>query len=140
MLVRLIYCSRAQQPIEPALVDEILSAARKYNPPLGITGLLCYSKDAFVQVLEGSRVHVNRLYLKLARDTRHHSLMLLSFSEIEQRKFANWSMAEVALDQLNASIILRHSPLPALEPFTMPGASAERLLEELAESGSIQYR
>ncbi|POZ60409.1 BLUF domain-containing protein [Chromobacterium alticapitis] len=140
MLVRLIYCSRAQQPIEQALVDEILLAARQYNPPLGITGMLCYSRDVFVQVLEGSRAHVNRLYLKLARDARHHSLTLLSFSEIEQRKFANWSMAEVPLDQLNASIILRHSSLPSLEPFTMPGASAERLLEELAESGSVQYR
>ncbi|KIA80698.1 MULTISPECIES: BLUF domain-containing protein [Chromobacterium] len=140
MLVRLIYCSRAQQPIEQALVDDILLAARKYNPPLGITGLLCYSKDVFVQVLEGSRVHVSRLYLKLARDARHHSLTLLSFSEIEQRKFANWSMAEVALDQLNASILLRHSSLPVLDPFIMPGASVERLLEDLAESGTIQYR
>ncbi|WP_047249799.1 BLUF domain-containing protein [Chromobacterium subtsugae] len=140
MLVRLIYCSRAQQPIDQALVDDILSASRKHNPAQGITGLLCYSKDIFMQVLEGSRSHVNRLYLKLARDDRHHSLTLLSFHEIGQRKFANWSMAEVALDKLNASLILRHSPLPALEPFTMPGASAERLLEDLAESGSIQYR
>ncbi|AUH53596.1 blue light sensor protein [Chromobacterium sp. ATCC 53434] len=138
MLVRLIYCSRAQEPVSKALVDEILGAARRNNPAQGITGLLCYSQDIFMQVLEGSRAHVNRLYLKLAHDARHHSLTLLSFQEIEQRKFANWSMAEVALDKLNASLILRHSPLPMLEPFTMPGAGAERLLEDLAESGSIQ--
>ncbi|UTH73930.1 BLUF domain-containing protein [Chromobacterium sp. IIBBL 290-4] len=140
MLVRLIYCSRARQAIDQQLVDDILDASRKYNPALGLTGLLCYGNDVFVQVLEGSSVHVNRLYLKLARDARHHSLTLLSFQEVEQRKFGNWSMAEVALDKLNASLILRHSALPVLDPFVMTGSGVERLLTDLAESGTILYR
>ena len=53
MLVRCLYASRATSPIGEPLVGEILEEARRNNPRYGITGLLCYSGDVFIQVLEG---------------------------------------------------------------------------------------
>ncbi|UGA38646.1 BLUF domain-containing protein [Chromobacterium haemolyticum] len=110
MLVRLTYCSRAHKSIDSDLVDDIMIAARKYNPAQGITGVLCYSKDVFVQSLEGGRAEVNLLYQKLAHDPRHQCLTLLDYQEVEQRRFANWSMAEVMMEKLNASLLLRYIP------------------------------
>ncbi|KMN36141.1 blue light sensor protein [Chromobacterium sp. LK1] len=140
MLVRLTYCSRAHKSIDNDLVDDIMIAARKYNPAQGITGVLCYSKDVFVQSLEGGRAEVNLLYQKLAHDPRHHALTLLDYQEISQRRFANWSMAEVMMDKLNTSLLLRYSAQPRLDPFEQPGASTALLLEALAEAGSTQIR
>ncbi|OWY40111.1 blue light sensor protein [Xenophilus sp. AP218F] len=140
MLVSLTYCSYAKKTIDSELMSDILAAARKHNPEQGITGLLCVSHNIFVQTLEGSRQQVNQLYQKLAKDSRHHSLTLLDYREVEQRRFANWSMAEVMLDKVNASQILRYSTHAKLDPFNQPGSSTVMLLEALADSGTTQFR
>ncbi|AXT45794.1 MULTISPECIES: BLUF domain-containing protein [Chromobacterium] len=140
MLVRLTYCSRAHKSVDSDLVDDIMIAARKYNPAQGITGVLCYSKDVFVQSLEGGRAEVNLLYQKLSHDPRHQCLTLLDYQEVEQRRFANWSMAEVMMEKLNTSLLLRYSAQARLDPFNLPGASTALLLEALAEAGSTQIR
>ena len=51
MLVRLLYASRATQPQNVSVYDSILEQSRAHNPQLGITGILCYSDDVFIQVL-----------------------------------------------------------------------------------------
>ncbi|MDF0606294.1 BLUF domain-containing protein [Neisseriaceae bacterium TC5R-5] len=140
MLVRLIYCSRSLEAITNEMLVSILSSAHCNNPLKGITGLLCYGSDAFLQVLEGGRSEVNRLYLQLAQDTRHKDVMLLDYQEIQQRKFANWAMAKIPLDKMNASLLLRYSERAALNPFIMSGASAELLLDELVASGNLYHR
>ncbi len=51
MLVRLLYASRAAKPITPDLVEAILAKSRQRNPQMGVTGILCFSGDIFMQVL-----------------------------------------------------------------------------------------
>lgn len=136
MLVRLIYASRSDQLISNKLIEDILSAAQVHNPDNGITGLLCYSNNVFVQALEGGREQVNRLFQLLARDSRHHDVTLLQYQEIEQRRFSNWSMARVALDKLNMSQLLRFSETATLDPFAVSGNCTALLLEALADAGA----
>lgn len=135
MLVRLIYCSRAKGPISHEMVDNIIKSAQRHNSEDGITGLLCYSQDVFVQALEGGREQVNRLFQRISHDERNHEVTLLDYSEIDQRQFANWSMARVALDKKNMSLLLRHSATASLDPYGMSGTSAAGLLAELSAAG-----
>lgn len=135
MLVRLIYASRTDESISNTLIEDILSAAQVRNPENGITGLLCYGNNVFVQALEGGREQVNRLFQLLARDARHHDVTLLQYQEIERRRFSNWSMARVALDKLNMSQLLCYSETASLDPFRVSGASTALLLEALADAG-----
>jgi hypothetical protein len=137
MLVRLIYASRAHEAINTRLIEDILSTAQVHNPDNGITGLLCYSNNVFVQVLEGGREQVNRLFQALARDPRHHDVTLLQYQEVAERQYANWSMARVSLDKLNMSLLLRYSDGASLDPFSLSGESTARLLEALAQTGGI---
>jgi hypothetical protein len=137
MLVRLIYASRASEAINTRLVEDILSTAQVHNPENGITGLLCYSDNVFVQVLEGGREQVNRLFQAMARDPRHSDVTLLQYREIDERLYANWSMARVALDKLNMSLLLRYSDGAKLDPFGLSGESTARLLEALAQAGGL---
>ncbi len=77
MLVRLLYASRAPSPLSASVVDSILEQSRKNNPPQGITGMLCFSDDIFLQVLEGSRDTVCELFNTIVRDSRHHGIRIL---------------------------------------------------------------
>ncbi|BEV72707.1 MULTISPECIES: BLUF domain-containing protein [unclassified Paludibacterium] len=140
MLVRLIYASQTAETISAKLIEAILSQAQVHNPANGITGLLCYSQKTFVQVLEGGRTEVNRLFQLLAKDPRHQNVTLLQYEEIAERRYANWAMARVALDKLNMSLLLRFSDSPQLDPYSVSGESTARLLEALAEAGALGTR
>jgi hypothetical protein len=138
MLVRLIYASRSASPVTSELVESILAQSRQYNLTTGITGVLCVCHgDMFMQVLEGSREEVNKLYGKLLRDPRHTDVTLLEYAQINERRFHGWRMGRVDLDNLNTGTILRYSEGPVLDPFKISGCVALALLEELISTASI---
>jgi len=140
MLVRLLYASRAAEPVTPELVDSILRSSHAHNPALGITGVLCYGGDVYMQVLEGGRSAVNDLYNKIVRDSRHREVMLLLYEEIAERRFAGWTMGHVNLKKINPSLLLKHSELPELNPFAVTGAASMALLEELMATAAVLGR
>lgn len=137
MLVRLLYASRAGDRLTPAEIDAILARSRAYNPGHGITGVLCYSGELFMQVLEGGRTEVNRLYADIVRDPRHRDIELLDYAEIPERRFAGWTMGHVNLAKVNPSLLLKYSEQPRLDPYAMPGKVSLALLEELISTAAI---
>jgi hypothetical protein len=138
MLVRLLYASRARDPITNETIASILSQSRKNNPETGVTGVLCVCHGGvFIQMLEGGRDEVNRLYSKVLHDDRHVDVTLLDYAEITERRFSGWRMGRVDLDKVNTAVVLKYSEKPQLDPFGMSGAVAIKLLEELASSASI---
>src|SRR6476469_8077804 len=118
MLMRLLYVSRATAP-EHDETDSILAASRRNNPPIGITGILCYGGGIYLQAIEGGRQAVNALFSKIMRDPRHHDVELLHYEEISERRFGGWTMGQVNLAKVNASIVLKYSPLPELDPYSV---------------------
>jgi hypothetical protein len=140
MLVRLLYASRAAHAITPEFIDTILAQSREHNPHLGITGILCWGGDIFMQVLEGGRGTVNALYNQIVRDERHRDVVLLHYEEISERRFSGWTMGQVNLAKINPSLLLKHSERPALDPYNMPGPASMALLDELIATASIVNR
>jgi hypothetical protein len=137
MLVRLLYASRSVRPIGAEDIESILAQSRKHNPELGITGILCQSGDIFVQVLEGGRPAVNRLYSQIVRDARHRDVSVLHFEEVAERRFAGWTMGQVNLSRVNPSTLLKYCEMPAIDPYTMSGRTCLALLEELIATAQI---
>lgn len=138
MLVRLLYASRARDPITDETIASILAQSRKNNPETGVTGVLCLCHGGvFIQVLEGGRDEVNQLYSKVLHDNRHAEVTLLEYAEISERRFSGWRMGRVDLDKVNTAIVLKYSEKPRLDPFGMSGSVALKLLEELASNASI---
>ena len=137
MLVRLLYASRAAEPVTADLLHTILRQSRQHNPAQGITGLLCCSGNVFLQVLEGGRSAVNRLYARLVADPRHRDVELLAYESIVERRFAGWSMGQVQLSRLNPALLLKYSATASLDPFTVPGTVSLALLDELVATASI---
>jgi len=137
MLVRLLYASRSVQPVTPEVTEGILAQSRARNPALGITGILCQSGDIFMQVLEGGRGPVNQLYNQIVRDDRHKDVVVLHYEEIAERRFAGWTMGQVNLAKVNASMLLKYSETMTLDPYALPGSASMALLSELIATAQI---
>lgn len=140
MLVRMLYASRAAVPLTTEVVDAILERSRWHNIPWGITGLLCFSDDQFIQVLEGGRDQVCELYNKIVRDERHKDVRILQFEEISERRFGAWTMGQVNLAKVNPSLLLKYSEKPLLDPFNSSGPASMALLDELIATGLVVSR
>ncbi|MBC7991748.1 MAG: BLUF domain-containing protein [Rhizobacter sp.] len=137
MLVRLMYASRATDSINQEALASILKKSRQNNPATGVTGVLCFSEGLFLQLLEGGRLPVSQLYNRIANDPRHRDVMLLSYEEIGERKFAGWSMGQVNLSHLNASLLLKYSETATLDPYAVSGAVSMALFNELVATASV---
>ena len=138
MLVRLIYASRSTESITDEVVEDVLTKSQDNNSRAGITGALCVCDDnVFMQVLEGGREEVNRLYWRVVHDTRHTDVTLLEYAEIAERSFTNWRMGRVNLNRVNAGMLLKYSEKPRLDPFQLPGRVAIVVLRDLMAAALI---
>jgi hypothetical protein len=140
MLVRLLYASRATKPLNATVQESILEQSRAHNPRLGITGVLCFSDELFIQVLEGGRDEVCELYNTIVRDDRHQDVRILSFEEIRERRFGNWTMGQVNLAKVNPSLLLKYGERAELNPFVCSGHASMALLEELIAAALVGSR
>jgi hypothetical protein len=91
-LVRLLYRSTVATGIGLRDLRSILLAANENNAHSGITGMLVMHDDWFLQVLEGGPEAVNRCFMRIAADTRHHGVELLGFHPVHGRCFGQWKM------------------------------------------------
>lgn len=139
MLVRLMYASRTADLVDQDALHGILRQCKENNPALGITGLLCHcsSSGIFMQVLEGGRSAVNRLYLKIAADPRHTDVELMDYAEINERRFAGWAMGQINMARLNPGLLLKYSATPTLDPYSVSGQVSLAMFDELVATASI---
>ncbi|MFZ6648699.1 BLUF domain-containing protein [Undibacterium sp. TJN25] len=140
MLVRLLYASRAADKKLCDIIADIMQQSRTHNPKNGITGILCHSDNVFMQVLEGGREAVNKLYAQILKDPRHTDVILLHYEEIMERRYSGWTMGQANLGKINPSILLKYSDLPELNPHAMSGKMSLALVEELIATASIVGR
>jgi hypothetical protein len=137
MLVRLIYASRAAQAVNHESLVALMKQARAYNASAGITGVLIFSDGVFLQLLEGGRNAVSALYNKITRDARHHDVVLLSYDEVAERRFAGWAMGQANLSRLNPGILLKYSERAVLDPYGLSAQATLALFEELVQTAVI---
>ena len=139
MLVRLLYASRAVDTRQEA-IEAILAQSRQANPAGGITGILCYGGGIFLQAIEGGRMAVSDLFGHIMKDPRHKDVVLLHYEEITERRFGGWTMGQVNMSRINASILLKYAEKPELDPYAVSGKVSLALLEELMATASIMGR
>ena len=137
MLVRLMYCSRAAQGVDEAELSQILSQSRANNAHSGVTGMLSFSEGLFIQVLEGGRTEVSALYNRISNDARHTDVQILAFEEIDQRRFAGWTMGQVNMARINTALLLKYSARPTLDPYAVSGKVTMALFQELLATASV---
>lgn len=93
MPFRLIYSSEAAPDLDIADLEQMLVESRIRNKARGITGVLIFVEDVFLQILEGEKDSVVDLMHTIERDPRHRGIKIFHERETDERAFASWSMA-----------------------------------------------
>lgn len=133
ILVSMTYASRANSDVSANDFNEILQQAQRNNAANGITGMLIFNKDYFLQTIEGPRAQINRLLYSLIADQRHHDLQLIETCELKHRLWAKWSMNYASPTEENAAIYLKYSTTVSFNPYLLNAESANDLMRELSE-------
>ena len=131
MLTRLLYVSKPVGPITTFVTSSILEVCSVNNKKAEITGVLCQGSGIYMQVIEGKRSAINALYSRIISDKRHSQIELLSFEEVNQRRYGHWSMALVQLSIDDPMVQLAH---PEFDPYSASSKDAIRIIDELIKS------
>ena len=110
---QLLYRSVQAYEMETSDMLKLLFDARAFNRENGITGLLLHHGGQFMQLIEGDQHEVQRLYRRIAEDSRHRDVVLEVNAPADQRLFPQWQMGYADAPEMDG--------LPALA-----GAESER--------------
>src|SRR4051812_38399142 len=89
---RIIYCSQATYDLSPDELVGLLEVSRRNNEAAGLRGMLLYSSQSFLQVLEGDPAALATTYARIGGDDRHANLRLLLDAEVAGPLFPDWTM------------------------------------------------
>jgi hypothetical protein len=131
-MIRLIYVSTCPPDLSLEDVEGIVKVAQTWNANQGISGMLCWSGEFFLQCLEGERSVVSQLFAKICKDSRHTNIEILIAAPTNVRWFGQWGMG---YSRLMASHTL---DLPATEgnsfnPYLLEANHLESTFEQLAK-------
>ncbi len=110
-MYELLYTSVANHDFSSEELAGLLTGARATNKQEGITGLLVYHKREFMQLLEGEKEDVERIYSRIAEDPRHTSVNTFWQGEIPARTFRDWEMGFLNTDAIDLSDVSGYSAL-----------------------------
>lgn len=99
----LIYGSTATHTMSDEELIELLRTCKEKNAARGVTGMLLYHDNTFLQVLEGEQETVEDLYAVIQKDERHNKVYLISRRNIKEREFGDWSMSFFNLHDMDLS-------------------------------------
>jgi len=89
---QVIYISEAADVMDSETLLGILKKSRDYNERMSITGILLYRNNTFIQLLEGPKENIKKLYDKIKLDSRHKNCFVILEQDTKSRSFPNWSM------------------------------------------------
>jgi Sensors of blue-light using FAD len=89
---RLIYCSQASHDFSPDELIALLAIARRNNESKGLSGMLLYCSQSFLQMLEGEPAELAAAFARISADDRHSGLRLLLDADVPGPMFPDWSM------------------------------------------------
>ena len=88
----LVYASRSAGPFSEQDLIELLTSARARNEALRVTGMLIYSGESFLQLIEGDEASVEVIWDRIRLSPRHTNLRVLQDGPATERLFSEWSM------------------------------------------------
>lgn len=106
MLYSLIYFSTCTRLMKHEDLKVLLDQSAKFNKENDLTGMLLYvegrsvkhTEGRFMEVLEGSRFVVQRIFSKIKADQRHRDIVILKEEPINNRSFRLWNVGFEILD------------------------------------------
>lgn len=96
---RLVYTSARTPNCDDDSIKDILEAAARNKPALGLTGILVFTPNRFLQILEGPFDNVIKVCKKIEKDSRHGGPQRRYCQPAKDRHFGNWHMAHKGIEK-----------------------------------------
>ncbi|WP_352338569.1 BLUF domain-containing protein [Psychrobacter sp. 16-MNA-CIBAN-0192] len=140
-LYQFIYISRITSTglSGASTLNNIAETSIKNNKINDITGILCYGNGYFFQYVEGTEQALTNLKNQLLMDERHKDLQMLEFAEIKARRFQNWALRSIVLEQW----LFKDPNLTALlpfKPYTWKDEDSSKFLNSLQQYYNSQLK
>ena len=90
---QIVYSSLASKKMLKSDLFIILRKARLNNRMSEITGILIYIDGYFLQILEGNKDEVHKIFNKISQDPRHTNCQVIFEGDTDKRFFPRWEMA-----------------------------------------------
>lgn len=97
-MISLTYLSLARGPLDQEQLRNLLEVSRTRNLAAGVTGMLLYADEQFIQTLEGERHQVEATMSRIQKDPRHRDVDITLVEDLDERCFPDWSMGFQVLD------------------------------------------
>ncbi len=128
-----IYSSKATKTFTAEELVAILKKSQNNNIKVGLSGLLLYKDNQFMQLIEGSEKAVRTTLKKIGADPRHKDITTLLEGTTDERQFSEWSMGFRDLNSpevrsLDGYSEFLNTPLDGMEFKTSPSRSQRLLL------------
>ena len=91
-MIQTAYVSRAAETMTQEALLSLLQQCLANNESSGVTGMLLYGNDTFLQVLEGDEAVLEAVIDNIRKDPRHSRIHFLYRKPLERRQYADWSM------------------------------------------------
>jgi len=135
-LTRLVYFSKNKMPTDGSVavqLKQILASAIKNNAHLAVTGGLVFNRNYFMQVLEGDRSTVTKLFTTISGDTRHDQIELMDVKDARERLFGAWSMGFASTPKLIKELWAKIDVQGEFNPKLLTGDQIVRIIFELVK-------
>lgn len=101
LMFTIAYLSNLSRQLSKEELFALATNASENNRKKDICGILLYSGNKFLQVLQGEEEAVKTLFEKIAKDSRHRNVTVIIESHSMAKEFGNWSMAfkELTVDE-----------------------------------------
>lgn len=90
-MLHLMYVSESNEQFTSESLTRLVSKSSSWNDDHAVTGFLFYDGARFIQFLEGESDEIERLFERIAADTRHE-VLLVQRRTVEARRFPSWAM------------------------------------------------
>jgi hypothetical protein len=91
-MIQTAYVSHAAETMTQEALLSLLQQCLANNESSGVTGMLLYGNDTFLQVLEGEEAVLDSVIDKIRKDPRHSRIHFLYRKPLERRQYSDWSM------------------------------------------------
>jgi hypothetical protein len=131
-MFRLVYVSTCAPGLGLDDVVSIMRSADPYNTKEGISGMLCWSGEFFLQCLEGERGEVSRLFSRICTDNRHRDVELIIAAPTNVRWFSEWGMGYSRI-MSSHSLDLPSGTMTSFNPYLLQAIDLEATFEQLSK-------
>ena len=95
----LVYVSQKSERLSGHSLSALVAGAAQFNATVGVTGILLFDGQRFLQYLEGPQEGIEAAFSRVRDAKSHGELMVLANGIVGSRFFPSWSMTLIGADR-----------------------------------------